>query len=54
MTVSILFWILFIVALVLGFALAPPEDRWGGVRTSLLWWVLIGLLGYGTFGAPLR
>ena len=54
MSIGLLFWVLFLVALVLGFVLAPADDRWGGVRGNLLWWVLIGLLGWGVFGAPIK
>jgi hypothetical protein len=53
MTISLLFWILFIV----GFVLGGYRNRDGfGVwlGDSLFWWVLIFLLGIGTFGWPIK
>ena len=56
MTIALLFWILMIVTLAFGLLLAwprAPEQRYvfGG---SLLWWLLLFLLGWGVFGPPLR
>jgi len=49
MTIAILWWILYIIGIVFG------VYREGyGVVNSLFWWVLIGLLGYGVFGSPIK
>lgn len=50
MTIGLLFWILYIVALVIG-------GFWRGrdwVYNSVLFFVLIGLLGWAQFGAPVK
>ena len=55
MSSSILFWIIFIIAFVfggLGFN-RTPEGRWTA-GFSLVLWVLLGLLGWRVFGAPIR
>lgn len=51
LTVGLLFWLLYII----GFLFHAWRDRatlWDG--PSLFWWVLIGLLGIGTFGWPIK
>lgn len=50
MTLSILFWILFIIGFIFnGYRLGRT---W--IYDSLFWWVMIGILGYGVFGSPLK
>lgn len=61
MSTSFLFWLLYILALVFGIfpqwpSVAPGQPRtpyyvFGG---SLLFFVLVGLLGWHDFGAPLQ
>ena len=56
MTLGLLFWILWIVALVFGvwsgYPLQPvPIRNWGG---GLLVFILIGILGWAQFGAPIK
>jgi len=62
MPISLLFWILYLLALFFGIfpqwpgAIAPGQPRtpyfvFGG---SLLFFVLVGLLGWHDFGAPLQ
>ncbi len=55
MSVGLLFWVLYIVALVFGFWTNWPAG--GNVRPlggTLLFFVLIGLLGYKVFGAAVH
>ena len=52
MTIGLLFWIIFIVAAILGTwgwstPQSPAFSRWGG---GLLIFVLLGLLGWKVFG----
>ena len=52
LTVGLLFWILFIVGLIfygVGVVRSRQYDA-----AALFWWVLILLLGIGTFGFPLK
>jgi hypothetical protein len=57
MTLSVLFWVLYIVALVFGVwsGYTPgqpyPFQRWGG---SLLIFILLGILGWRVFGAAVQ
>jgi len=56
MTIGLLFWFLMIATLLFGVALAwprAPEQRYvfGG---SLLWWVLLALVGIAVFGWPIK
>ena len=55
MPISLLFWILYILALVFGFAwnrgILGPYGPWGG---GLLIFILIGLLGWHDFGAAIH
>lgn len=51
--VGLVFWILFIVGLVV-FGFGVYQDRTSFAPTSLFWWVLIFLLGIGTFGFPIK
>ena len=56
MSIGVLFWLLWIIALIfggLGVYRAPAEGRWaaGG---SLLFFILTGLLGWAVFGSPIK
>ncbi len=51
--IGLLFWLLFIVGLIF-FGVGIARDRAGFSIPSLFWWVLIFLLGCGTFGVPLK
>lgn len=57
MTLAVLFWVLYIVALVFGVytGYTPGQPyafkTWGG---SLLVFVLFGILGWAVFGAPVK
>jgi hypothetical protein len=49
MTLALLFWLIYII----GFIFHGYRDR-GAIVDSLFWWVLIGLLGLGAFGFPIK
>jgi hypothetical protein len=56
MSLGLLFWVLMLVTLAFGLILAWPRDPaqryvFGG---SLLWWLLLAIVGWGVFGPPLR
>ena len=58
MTLAILFWLLMILWLLFGWQALPPASpdrpaywRFGGFG---LLWVLLALLGYSTFGSPIK
>jgi hypothetical protein len=56
MSIGLLFWLLMIIWLVFGFAqnwgvVPGPYGLWGH---SLLLFILLGLLGWAQFGAPLH
>lgn len=51
LTVGLLFWILYIVGLVV-FGIGLKTRPF--VYSDLFWWVLIFLLGCGTFGFPVK
>lgn len=57
MTLAVLFWVLYIVALIFGVytGYAPGQPyafkMWGG---SLLVFVLFGILGWAVFGGPVH
>lgn len=57
MTFGLLFWILMLLWLVFGWLYNSSPDRfgpYGWAGNSLLLFVLLGLLGWVTFGAPIR
>lgn len=57
MTFGLLFWILMLIWLVFGFFYNAVPGRfgpYGWAGNSLLLFVLLGLLGWHTFGAPLH
>jgi len=49
LTIGLLFWILYII----GFIFHAYRQR-AEIVDSLFWWVLIFLLGVGTFGSPIK
>jgi len=59
MTLQVWFWVLYVVSLVFsfwaGYGADPgnpyPYKRWGG---NLLFYLLIGILGWATFGSPVK
>lgn len=52
MTIGLLFWILYIVGFVF-FGYRNYQNR-EAIFDSLFWWILIFLLGVGTFGFPIK
>lgn len=55
MTSAQWFWLFLVGAAVFGFV--PFEGPWARVGLwgrGLLWWALFGLLGWATFGSPLK
>lgn len=52
MSIGLLFWILYIVGLVF-FGIGWYRSGEFSVP-SIFWWVLIALLGVGTFGGPIK
>lgn len=55
MTAGIWFWIFFVISLVFGggwYWRNPASQPFGPY--ALIFYVLIGLLGWGVFGAPIR
>lgn len=54
-SIGLLFWILMIIWLVFGFvAWRGIAGPYGLVGNSLLLFILLGLLGWATFGPPLK
>lgn len=56
MTAGVLFWVIWILALIfggMGVYRADANNRWVG-GFSLAVWVEIGLLGWKVFGAPIQ
>jgi len=54
MTLTLLFWVLYVVALVFGFVSynrVEPAYKVGG---GLLFFILIGILGWAEFGAAIK
>jgi hypothetical protein len=59
MAASVWFWLLYVLCLLLGLFLgwpADPADRaaWRPVGVTVVMFVLLGLLGWAVFGAPLK
>lgn len=55
MPLGFVFWVVMLVTLVLGLAVAwPRQAPYHVLGGSLLWWLLLAILGWATFGAPLR
>ncbi len=53
MSLQLAFWIAYLVALVLSFVLNPtPFRAWAG--GSLIFFLLIGILGVAVFGKPIH
>jgi hypothetical protein len=53
MSQALLFWILMLLWLVLGVVWNRPSGP-GPISHSLLLFILVGLLGWSAFGAPIR
>ncbi len=54
MSAAIWFWIIYVVCLVFhGYGEMSAPNGWGWPR-SVVFFVLIGLLGWGIFGPPIR
>ena len=57
MALQIWFWVIYVLSLVFSIwtgrdeANPYPYKRWGG---SLLFYILIGILGYAAFGSPIK
>lgn len=57
MLISTLFWIIWLICLIfggVGVFRSADDNRWYGGGFSLVVWVLLGLLGWATFGAPIK
>jgi hypothetical protein len=54
MSIQLLFWVLYVVALVFGFTASPPAAGWRPLGDRILWFVLVGLLGWEVFGAAVH
>jgi hypothetical protein len=56
MSAGIWFWIIYVICAVLGgyFALRPEADRYGRFGWSIILLILLGLLGWGIFGPPIK
>ena len=54
MSIGLLFWIIMIIGLVFWFyAVNAPAFTYGRYH-PVVWWVLLALLGWGTFGPPIH
>jgi hypothetical protein len=57
MTLAVLFWVLYIISILaslwLGYVPGQPYpfQKWGG---GLLTFILVGILGFGVFGSPVK
>lgn len=59
MTIAIWFWLFYVLAIAFGFwAYGPPSvpnrPLWAPYGAGVVFWLLIGLLGYGVFGSPIK
>jgi len=55
MTIGLLFWLMMLITLVVGLLVTwPRQAPYHVLGGSLLWWILLFLLGWGVFGPPLR
>jgi len=52
MTLALWFWIIYVIALIF-FGWRNYQNR-AAVIDGFVWWVLIALLGIGTFGSPIK
>ena len=56
LSIGIIFWIIMLISLILGFwVYRGPEGRynWWGFGGSFILWILLCLLGWKVFGAPI-
>jgi len=56
MTIGLLFWIVFLVALIFGAGWGWPRDPANryAFGSWVVLWVLLGLLGWAAFGSPIK
>lgn len=54
MSMGILFWVLMIVSLIFGFLGHRLGGAYGPIGNNLLLWILLALLGWAVFGAPIK
>lgn len=54
MSIALVYWILMLLWLVLGFAFGPAPFNWRATGPNLLLFILLVLLGWKTFGAPIH
>lgn len=54
MTIPLIFWILMLFALVFGLGWGWDRTNRLGMGNNLLLWLLLLLLGWGVFGAPIK
>lgn len=55
MKIGFLFWLLMILWLIFGFWVYwPAGGQWQPLGSNLLLWILLALLGWKVFGAPLQ
>ncbi len=55
MTIQLLFWVLYVVSLLFGGYSNRAEDRFKNwLRGDLVFWVLIGILGWAQFGPAIH
>lgn len=53
MTIGLLFWIVFIIGMIFcGYR--DRSDLRGWASDTLIYWLLVGLLGIGVFGWPIK
>ena len=54
MSIAIWFWIIYVLGFLFGAFGAWQGGNWKAQVPALIWWVLIGLLGWAVFGAPIQ
>ena len=54
MSIGLIFWIIMLVGILFwGFVWMTPQNPYGRYH-PIVWWVLLFLLGWGTFGPPIH
>ncbi len=55
MTIQLLFWVIFVVSLLFGGYSNRAGEKFGAwLRNDLIFWILIGLLGWQVFGPAIH
>lgn len=59
MTIAFWFWLFYVLAIAFGFwaygpSAVPNRPYWAPFSAGIVFWLLIGLLGYGVFGSPIK